>query len=49
MSVVEKRAGVSQAMSEYDLSERHACRVLQISRSVYRSQSEKADDEVIDL
>ena len=31
-------------MDEYDLSERQACRVVEISRSVYRYQAKKTDD-----
>lgn len=36
-------------MSQYDLSERQACRMLEISRSVYRYQSQKCDDELSEL
>ena len=38
---------VAYAMDEHGLSERQACQMLQLSRSVYRYQARKSDDEEI--
>jgi len=34
-------------MAEHGLSERHACRLMNLSRSVYRYQPQTVDDDAI--
>ena len=42
--MAERRTWVKQIMSQYELSERQACHIMEISRSVYRYQAKKKDD-----
>lgn len=44
---VEKRAVVSHLQSEHHLSERRACRLVRLSRSVYRYAAQLRDDSEI--
>ena len=43
----ERKRLAKEAMKEHKLSERQACRFLEISRTVYRYQSRKTGDEEI--
>ncbi len=44
--MAEKRKWVSYARQEYELSEGKACELLEISRSVYRYEAKRDDQEV---
>lgn len=45
--MAERKEWVTYAMKSYELSERHACQLFQVSRTVYRYQPIKKDDGVV--
>ncbi len=45
--MAERREMVSEAISQFELSERQACRLFNLSRTVYRYQAKRKDDSDI--